>query len=85
VAVPATVVYGDDGSVNWHDPDIRPHGFILGQMFTTRLHWIRWGAVEARAGGIIHVCQSAKGCNRHSEPCICIRCAGTGATGISAR
>ena len=64
-AVPATVVYGDNASLNWHDPDVRPHGFILGQWFITRLRWSHWGALNARAAGIIHVCPSSLGCTRH--------------------
>lgn len=64
-ATAATVVYGDHGSINWHDPDIRPRGFILGQMFITRLRWSSWGPLEARARGIIHVCPSSQGCTRH--------------------
>ena len=62
---PATAVYGDNGSIAWRDPDIRPHGFILGQMFITRLRWSLWGALNARAVGIIHVCPSSQGCTRH--------------------
>jgi hypothetical protein len=61
----ATVVYGDNGSINWRDPDVRPPGFILGQMFITELHWSSWGALHASATGIIHVCPSSVGCTRH--------------------
>jgi hypothetical protein len=64
-AATATVVYGDNGSISWHDPDVRPPGFILGQMFITRLDWSHWGRLDARASGIIHVCPSSSGCTRH--------------------
>src|SRR5258708_20452986 len=66
-AAPAPVVYGDNGSVAWHDPDIRPHGFILGQMFITRLRWSHWGALNARGASISHLFSSSQACTRHIE------------------
>ena len=66
-AASATVVYGDNGSANWHDPDLQPPGFLFGAggFYITRPHWSHWGALNARASGIIHVCPSSSGCTRH--------------------
>ena len=65
-AATATVIYGDNGSINWGDPDVQPPGFILGQMFITRLRWSHWGRTDAQADGVIHVCPSSNGCTTHN-------------------
>jgi hypothetical protein len=68
------VVYGDDGSVNFHDPDVRPHGqqrWIFGaggHQWITRMSWSHWGANNAHGAGAIHTCTFSGGtfhCHRH--------------------
>lgn len=66
-AVRHAVVYGDNGSFSWHDPDVRPPGFLFGagQFYITRLHWSRWGKLTANGAGVLHTCSSSAGCTRH--------------------
>ena len=73
-AAPLPVVYGADGSANFHDPDIKPHGhqrWIFGngtQQWITRMSWSHWGANNAHGAGTIHICTFSGGtfhCHRH--------------------
>ena len=56
-----TVVYGDDGGLNFSDPDIRPVGpwdfGATGYQYITSMHWSSWGIKSARGTGTIHVCR----------------------------
>lgn len=72
-AATVPVLYGDDASFNWHDPDIRPHGtdrwiFGAGRQYITRMSWSHWGANNASGSGTIHRCSFSGGtfhCHRH--------------------